>query len=187
MKGFVYGELCAIGAKICWKLYDEEFLTRLDIIKYIGNIKVVKDDNIMDKRHFNNNVKKWDKIFFSIGTVWYIIFSIFILIIDYLYHINFHDNDALLIAVPFYHILFSWIFWLSKNIFNIPHGDREYILNYYREIYGKIYMKKIFSEDYGINHVKIKNFFVFKEFIDGFLTEEGEDDIIDEIIERWHT
>jgi hypothetical protein len=114
----------------------------LDLIKYTSIIKLTEDNNILDKKYFNDNVKKYDEIFFPIVIAWYIIFSIFSLTIDYLYCINFHDNDALLIAVPFFHIPFSWIFWALKGLFNIPHGDREYILNYYREIYGKIYMKK---------------------------------------------
>jgi hypothetical protein len=145
------------------------------------------NDNVFNKKYFNNNVEKWDRIFFPILTAWYIVFIIFIIIIDCLYKINFHDNDALLIAIPFYHIPFSWIFFMLKEFFNIPHGDREYMLNYYRDIYRKIYAKKMFTEDYRTNFVKIKNYFAFKEFIDGFLVEEGEDDIIDEIIKRGKT
>ena len=49
----------------------------------------------------------------------------------------------------------------------------------------KIYVKGIFTGDYRTNFVNMKNYFVFKEFIDGFLVKEGEDGIIDKIIKRW--
>jgi hypothetical protein len=131
---------------------------------------------------FNDNIKKWDNKYFKIIEIWFIIFTILCLINQFLYYKNIHDEDVLLIIIPFYHFPLTALFWIFRDWFNRPHGDKEYIFNHYPNIYKKLYLGK--NDAYLFNqHRRVKDIFVYKDFVNGFLTDDA-DEILDDILIR---
>jgi hypothetical protein len=136
-----------------------------------------------ENKCFNKNIASWDEKYFPVIETWYMIFIILCIINEGLYFINIHDNDIFLIEIPFFHIPFTWAFWVIREFFINPHGDREYLLNYYPEIF-----KKIYHPLYGAYSVKCRSFksvFVWKDFFYEYYIENGIDEVLDNIRNRW--
>jgi hypothetical protein len=138
------------------------------------------------ERHFNNNDALWDEKYFSIIKIWYIIFVIICLINEYLYYKDFHDNELLLIMIPFFNLQIIGILVNIREIINVPPGDKQYILNYYPEIYKKMFFPSIFTGEYSTKYSGVNGFVIFS-FIHGSYIGDNEDEIIEDIRERWDT
>jgi intracellular septation protein A len=147
---------------------------------------IEKSENNSIERLFNENDLLWDEKYFSIIKIWYFIFIIICLVNEYIYYKDFHDNDALLIMVPFFHILIPGIVYVLKEYLNTPHGDKEYLLNYYPEAFKKMFFPLLSSGKYSTK-VSGGNGFAIISFINGSYIKYGEDEIVDDIRERWAT
>jgi len=131
---------------------------------------------------FNDNIKVWDEKYFGIIKAWYIVFVIFYLTIQFMYSLGIHDNDTILIEISFFHCPLTWLIWICRDLMNRPHGDSEYIYNYYQDIYRKLYLGK--DAPYIFNqHRRLRNLSLYKEFVNGYLTDDS-DEILNDIIIR---
>jgi hypothetical protein len=136
------------------------------------------------ERHFNNNDILWDEKYFKIIKIWNIIFIIICMVNEYLYYINFHDNDELLIIIPFLNMLVPGILVQIREFINVPHGDKQYILDYYPEIYKIMFFPNI-SGKYSTKWSRLNGFKIFS-FVKGNYINDKDDGIIDNIRERWN-
>ena len=136
-----------------------------------------------EKRIFNTNDRLWDNRIFLIIKIWYFIFAIVCIVNIYLYYEDFHDNDALLIIIPFSNLLISNVPFILKFLIIVPHGDKEYLLNYYPEVFKKMFFPNIFGK-YSTKWSG-SNGFKILSFINGSYIKDDEDEIIEEIRERW--
>jgi hypothetical protein len=150
----------------------------------MGMIETVEKNNV--ERHFNDNDLLWDEKYFSIIKIWYFIFIIICLLNEYFYYKDFHDNDSLLIIIPFCNILISGILYILGLFINMPHGDKEYLLDYYPDLFKKMFFRTLLSGEYSAK-LSGGNGFVIISFLFGSYVEYGEDKIIDDIRERWIT
>jgi magnesium-transporting ATPase (P-type) len=143
---------------------------------------VERDNNV--ERHFNDNDLLWDKKYFSVIKISYLVFIIICLINEYIYYKNFHNNgELLLILFPFCYFLTFGIPCMLKEIINNSHGDREYLLTYYPKVYKKMFFRSMLSGEYTTRLTR-SNGFVFISFLIGSYIEYGDDKIIDDIRDR---
>jgi hypothetical protein len=169
-------------AKCQPKLIVKSYIDKYKTIEYTkkGRGEILLEKNC--KINFNSNIKKWDNKYFRIIKIWYIVFTISCLIGQYLYLKNIHDNDTILITMPFFHFPFTFLFWICRAYLNRPHGDKEYIFNYYPNIYKELYLRK--NEQYKFyQNRRIKNMFFYNDFVNGFLTSD-DDEILNDILIR---
>lgn len=164
-------------------MFDKIIIFEYNII-YMENIEMVKNKDM--EKYFNNNDVLWDEKYFSIIKIWYFIFVIICTINEYLYYKNIHDNDLLLIMIPFFHLLIPGMLINIREFTNVPHGDKQYILNYYPEIYKKMFLPNIFTGEYSTKWSGINGFIIFS-FVHGSYIKDNEDEIIEDIRERWDT
>jgi len=136
-----------------------------------------------EKRYFNTNDRLWDNRIFFILKIWYFLLTVICIINIHLYLKNIHDNDVLLIMIPFFNMLIPGILLFLKSIFIVPSGDKEYILNYYPEIFKKMFYPNANGE-YSVKLLG-RNGFTILSFANGDYIKENEDEIIEEIRERW--
>jgi hypothetical protein len=141
---------------------------------------------LFENRYFNSNSKLYDYKSLPILIIGYIFLLVCGIINIFLYILNIHNNDNLLVIFSTFPILLSWIYHFIKIILNNPDGDLEYLSKNYPEIYKYLrYKNMIFTNPFRNFSTQIKFLPVWKDFKNGFLTKDGEDEIIDEMIERW--
>jgi hypothetical protein len=157
------------------------YIDKCKNIKYTSRgVKIMlENDRIMK---FNDNIKRWDNKYFKIIKIWYIVFIIFCLMSQFLYYKNIHNNDAILIEIPFFHFPVTILFWICREYLIRPHGDKEYIFKHYPNIYKKLFLRK--NEQYIFyQNRRIGDMFFYNDFINGYLTDDN-DEILNDILIR---
>ena len=136
----------------------------------------------MEIKIFNQNSLLWDKKLFPILVTGYILLILICIIGGLLYFIDLHNNFEILIFIAIFPSILYGIIHLCKIILIIPNGDKDYLQNYYPEINKKLLWTKLF-------HIRkftdIGKAFAWNYFIDGTYTVGIEDQIIDEMRNRY--